>query len=170
MFIGVTMWAFASIVGGWTVVAKIMGILMGSIIVLGLCLAAIIAAIYLLTIFRSQRYVSFLRKAGYDAPTINKQSARAFAALIIAGIITTAMSGLMGVSVYQTHLCNQAGECISDSTNFFVSGIILSIFGVTGITCLVGAYKMWRKSHDQLHAYCEEVKSGHTPKLPRFRI
>ncbi len=167
---GVFFWFLAVKVDDWILVAKFMGIMVGGLVTILACLAAIIATIYFLTIYRSKRHVNFLREHGYDAPIINKHSARAFAGLIIMGIFMSGMSIWLGINLYEKHLCIQEGRCSSDTPGELFTLLYVVGAGFMGFVGLFGSIQMWNVSQRQLKQYCEEVRAGKVPKLPRFKI
>jgi hypothetical protein len=165
---GVLFWLFASKVG-WLTMAKFMGIMISGLLVALVCFAAIVATIYFLTIYRSKRHINFLREHGYDAPIINKQSARAFAGLIIMGIFMSGMSIWLGINLYEKHLCIQEGRCSSNTLGELFILFYVVFAGFMGFMGLFGSIRMWNLSQKQLKQYCEEVRAGKVPKLPRFK-
>lgn len=167
LVLGGIYWLLANAMGGWDILAAVMAFVAVSYFVMGACMAAVIAVIYYLTIYRSNRYVKRLREAGY-AVYLDKHEIQQFAVqVLMAGVFTPAAFWLTG-RFWESHSCIQAGNCIQPE-GWYLMALYISVMVwlLAGIS-LYGTVSMWFKSFRPLRRYYNDMQLGHTLDLPRL--
>jgi hypothetical protein len=153
--------------GGWDTLAAVMTFFAVGFVVMGACMVAIIAVIYYLTIFRSNRYAKRLQEAGY-AVYLDKREIQQFAILtLMAGVFTPAAIWLTG-RFWEIHSCIQAGNCIQTEGWYIMAPFMGVMFWLMAAISLYGTISMWLKSFRPLRRYYNDMQLGHALDLPRL--
>lgn len=168
LFLGFMYWVMAEVFGGWDIIAFMMASFAVGMVVMGACMVAVLAIIYYLTLYRSNRYAKLLQDAGY-AVYLHTHQVWEFAIMVLIACTFTPISIWLTIRFYEIHSCMSAGSCSSDAEWYMIAIFIGVMVWSIALLGVCGAISMWWQSFRPLRHYYNDMQLGHTLDLPRLR-
>jgi len=167
-FIAFIYWLMADVLGGWGILAGVMAFFAVGLVVMGACMVAVMAIIYYLTIFRSNRYAKRLRDAGY-AVYMNKYQVWEFSVMALVACAFTPIAIFMTGRFWEIHTCIPAGECVAAEGWYFIAPFMGFMIWLLSLLSIWATVSTWWRSFRPLRRYYNDMQLGHTLDLPRLR-
>lgn len=162
------LWLMASALGGWTILAQLMGMMAVMGVIVGAGMIAVIGIIYYLTVFRAHHYAKQLREAGYTVH-LRSHEVWGFATMGLTALIFIPMAIWMTWNVYTIYICIQASECYKDVEWFYIAPFVVGMMWLVGLLGLGSITKMWWRSFRPLREHHKKMQLGQEVDLPRLR-
>ena len=154
ILIGGFLWFFYSLIGDWTILARLFAFQLGvTLIGVGL-LAGLTVLIRSFSLGRLDMYVKRLNEAGYSAPKIDDYETRVFTISLLFATVLIPASVWLWYEIY--------------SKSSFILLVFVAFTTTLGLWGTWSSIYTWKSVSTRLKQYCDRLNDGIPLSLPRL--